>query len=171
MFNVVLIGMPGAGKTVVGQALSERLAAAFVDTDHMIESRIGMSVPEVLAEFGEAEFRKIEKEVIMGLRDTTNAVIATGGGAVVDPENFEVLFSVGKVVALSASVKTLQKRLKGSSIPRPLLSENDAEMSPALLQDLFDKRQATYAKADVVVKTDGKSVDEIVETILANLKS
>lgn len=100
--NIILIGFMGVGKTTVGKLLSQRIGYRFIDTDELIVSTAGISIPDIFARYGEKYFRELEKRAIGHALRSSNVVLATGGGAVVDPANFLLLKERGCVIALDA---------------------------------------------------------------------
>lgn len=160
--NIVLTGFMGTGKTEVGKTLARVTGYVFVDVDAEIEKRLQMTVSAIFDTHGEAEFRRIETEVLRDLSRRTRSVIATGGGAVTSAENRSLLRSGGVVVCLTASTRTILHRVRGNS-DRPLLKAEN----PALrIQELLEARQPFYDQADVMVSTDGKRPKEIAEEII-----
>ena len=153
--NLVLIGMPSAVKTTVGQRLAELTGREFADTDRIIVDRIGMPIADYFAEHGEASFRAIEREVIGELSDRSGIVLATGGGAVLDPRNVRALRRNGCVVFLDRSPEKL-----AATPDRPLSS------SPEALEKLYRQRYELYRKAaDLHIYADG-TPDEAAKIIL-----
>lgn len=134
--NIVLIGMPSSGKTTVGKILSEKCGKELADTDEYIVKKIGMPISDFFARFGEAEFRKIEKEMVAELAATGGKVIATGGGAVLDPENVRSLKQNGVLVFLDRKVENLI-----ATDDRPLASRRSA------LEKLYAERYDIYCAA------------------------
>lgn len=134
--NIVLIGMPSSGKTTVGKILSEKCGKELADTDEYIVKKIGMPISDFFARFGEAEFRKIEKETVAELAATGGKVIATGGGAVLDPENVRSLKQNGVLVFLDRKVENLI-----ATDDRPLASRRSA------LEKLYAERYDIYCAA------------------------
>jgi shikimate kinase len=161
--HLVLVGLMGAGKTTVGAACATRLARPFVDTDDIVEATTGMSVSDVFAHQGEAGFRELERRAVADACATpTPAVIACGGGAVLDGDNRRRLHRAGYVVWLQAPPATLMGRVKDGS-ERPLLQGRGT----ATLERLAVVRAAAYeAAADAVVDTDGRTVPEVVDAVL-----
>ena len=161
--HLVLVGLMGAGKTTVGAACAARLGRPSVDTDDVVEANTGLSVTEVFATQGEARFRKLERQAVIDACETPRpAVIACGGGAVVDPENRRRLRRAGYVVWLQAPTTTLMARV-GTGVERPLLSGGGT----GTLERLAVVRAAAYeAVADAFVDTDGRTVDGVVEAVL-----
>jgi shikimate kinase/3-dehydroquinate synthase len=147
--DVVLVGLPGSGKTAVGRRLAQRHRARFVDLDDLIERRVGKPIPAIFAEEGEAGFRRHEREAVvsLGSADTGSAlrlVIATGGGAVVDPRNRWQLYRGRFPVWLDGAPEMLASRLARSSNVRPLVAGKDAL---ATLRQLAADRRRFYAPA------------------------
>jgi shikimate kinase len=161
--HLVLVGLMGAGKTTVGAACATRLARPFVDTDDVVEANTGMTVAELFAHEGEARFRKLERQAVVDACATlAPAVIACGGGAVVDADNRLRLHRAGFVVWLQAAPTTLMARVKAGS-GRPLLEGRGT----ATLERLAVVRAAAYeASADALVDTDGRTVHEVVDAVL-----
>jgi shikimate kinase/3-dehydroquinate synthase len=149
--DVVLIGLPGSGKSVVGRRLAGRHAAAFIDLDDRIESSVGRSIPEIFAEDGEAAFRALERGAIADLgpadaSDDIRRVIATGGGAVVDPRNRWALYRGRSTVWLDGRPEVLAQRLRRSPHVRPLVSGRDPI---GAIRDLGARRERFYAAASI----------------------
>ena len=161
--HLVLVGLMGAGKTTVGAACAARLGRPFVDTDDVVEANTGTSVAEVFATEGESRFRELERQAVADACATpAPAVIACGGGAVVDPENRRRLRRAGFVVWLQAPPATLMDRV-GTGTERPLLHGG----STATLERLAVVRASAYeAVADALVDTDGRTVDEVIDAVL-----
>ncbi len=156
MRTIFLIGMMGTGKTTVGKVLSERLGLAFFDTDIAVETNAGMSVRELFLAEGEAAFRLLEQSILHSV-PVENAVVATGGGIVLDADNRLWIQAKGDIVWLMAADETLRKRLAADG-GRPLLQGDIGEKLVALRKSrtaLYDKISA-YA-----VNVDDKSPDEI----------
>lgn len=144
--NLYLIGMMGAGKTTVGQAVAKQLGYQFFDTDAVIERVAGQSIPEIFAAVGESGFRDLESQVLGELCAYTRLAIATGGGIVLRRENWSYLRH-GAIVWLDVPFEHLLARLQADD-SRPLLQGEDLATK---LQTLLDQRQALYAQADVRV--------------------
>lgn len=163
--SLFLIGMMGAGKTSVGQLLAKRLAYRFFDTDVLIERVMGQSIPEIFAQQGEAEFRRIESRVLAELSACTCSIIATGGGIVLQPQNWGYLHH-GVVVWLDVPVTELQHRL-AQDTSRPLLQNADLG---AKLEQLSRDRRPLYAHADLCLTVSaGTSPEQVVEHLLEQL--
>jgi shikimate kinase len=155
--NVYLIGMPGCGKSTLGQVLAARLGYQFFDTDRMIEQLTQKTVAQVFAELGEAEFRDLETQVLGQLSAYTRLAIATGGGIVLRQQNWSYLRH-GAILWLDAPLAQLQQRLQADR-SRPLLQTEDLQTR---LQTLWSDRQRLYAQADVQV---GYQAEESVEQL------
>jgi shikimate kinase len=164
--NIFLVGPMGAGKSAVGRYLARLLKRSFLDSDAEIEHRTGVDIPFIFEKEGEAGFRRREREIIAELSGFEDIVLATGGGAVLDPANREVLASRGLVVYLEASVEQQLARTRQSS-HRPLLETPDpAERLATLLQ----QREPLYRElATLVVPTDGRQVREVAQEIRRKL--
>ncbi len=144
MRNIVLIGMPGCGKSAVGKALAEKTGKAFFDADAELVKAAGKTIPEIFAEDGEAEFRRMETETLCLLGKKSGAVIATGGGCVTVARNYDLLHQNGKIVWLKRSLDALPKD------GRPLSQKTD-------LQAMYEKRRGFYeAFSDAAVSNDGE---------------
>ena len=161
--HLVLVGLMAAGKTTVGAACATRLARPFVDTDDIVEANTGMSVSDVFAQQGEVGFRQLERRAVADACATpTPAVIACGGGAVLDGDNRRRLHQAGFVVWLQAAPATLSARVKDGS-ERPLLQGRGT----ATLERLATVRAAAYeAAADALVDTENRTVPEVVDAVL-----
>jgi shikimate kinase len=162
MPNVFLVGPMGSGKSAVGRQLARMLRREFRDSDAEIEQRTGVDIPFIFEKEGEEGFRRREREVIDELTGLEGIVLATGGGAVLDPENRRVLASRGLVVYLEASVEQQLERTRLSS-HRPLLETPD----PAeRLASLMRQREPLYRElAALVVHTDGRVVRQVAQEI------
>jgi shikimate kinase len=156
----------GSGKTAVGRRLAERLGLEFVDSDAEIEARTGVDIPYIFEREGEAGFRAREREVLDALTCREGVLVATGGGAVLDPGTRERLRTRGCVVYLRTSVRQqLARTRRGDG--RPLLRNPDPR---GTLERLMLQRAPLYeATADLTVDTDGCRVDAVVEEIAARL--
>lgn len=162
MSNVFLTGFMATGKTVVGQALASRLGWRFVDLDREIEHTMGASVAEIFSRFGEAEFRSQEREAVERCCRLREAVVASGGGAVVDPRSRTAMRAAGKLVCLTADVETLLVRL-GPAAGRPLLADSAGREQK--IRSLLAERASAYADVDLTVDTSGRTPVEVADSI------
>jgi shikimate kinase len=162
--NVFLIGPMGSGKTAVGRQVARLLDRPFIDSDHEIELRTGADIPLIFEREGEAGFRKREHDAIVALTAQTGVVLATGGGAVLDPDNRRVLAERGWVVYLETSVAQQAERA-GRTRHRPLLSSGDPRRR---LEELMQIREPLYREiADFVAVTTRKRVAHVAGQIVA----
>lgn len=161
--NIFLVGPMGAGKTTVGKRLAETRGMEFIDSDNEIEVRTGVDIPLIFEKEGEEGFRRREKLVIAELAQRSHVVLATGGGAVLDPESRQWLAARGMVVYLYASVdQQLQRTARTDH--RPLL-QNVPDRRQTL-QQLFDVRDPLYREiADLIVHTDGRNARVLAREI------
>lgn len=163
--NIILTGFMGAGKSTVGRRLARRLGYAFHDLDELIVAREGRSIPAIFAAAGEDYFRECESAVLAEQVGVTRAVFSTGGGLVCREANRMLMRQLGRVVYLRAGWATLEQRLrKGRG--RPLA---DPAQGWEPVRALWASRQAWYETADVVIDTDGRTVDEVIAAIVASL--
>jgi shikimate kinase len=165
--NIFLVGLMGAGKTTVGRALAKKLNKRFIDSDHEIEARTGVSIPLIFEIEGEASFRHRETEVIRDLTAQSDIVLATGGGAILRPENRECLKTRGTVIYLRASVNSILQRTSHDK-NRPLLQTANPRQR---IEQLAQEREPYYLEvADFVVETGRPNVQSLVQTIVAQLE-
>lgn len=160
--NLALVGFMGSGKSTVGRQVAGELGFEFVDADTLIEERAGISITEIFSTEGETEFRKMEREVIDGLSERKKLVIATGGGAVVDPENLTSLKKHALVICLWANAETIHKRTKHQS-HRPLLQQSDPLVT---IRQMLAEREPHYKQADVIVNTEMRPQREVAAQVL-----
>jgi shikimate kinase/3-dehydroquinate synthase len=164
--NIFLVGLMGAGKTTIGRLLARRLNMRFIDSDQEIEARTGASIPWIFEIEGEPSFRRREADVIRDLSAQNGIVLATGGGAVLDPASRALLARRGTVVYLRASVGSILQRTAHDK-NRPLLQTADPRRK---LEDLTAQREPLYREiADLVIDTGRPNVQSMVQTILDQL--
>jgi shikimate kinase len=157
--SVVLVGMMGAGKSSVGRRLAARLGVGFIDADTEIERAAGMSIPDIFAEHGESYFRAGEARVIARLLDDGPQVLATGGGAVMDPNTRALIRTKGISVWLKADLDVLLKRTRRRG-DRPLADK---------IKELLPEREPIYAQAEITVQSRDEPHETIVDEIIAAL--
>ena len=168
--HVVLIGLPGAGKSTIGKLAAERAKRAFLDFDREIERRQSQLVTEIFAERGEQFFRQLERELTQEVAEVGGMIVAPGGGWIVDPANIALLKGRAHIVWLKVRPEVAIVRLRGEALLRPLLVRPDplAEM-----KKLLQEREALYAQADHLINTEMVSLEQAVERVaqLASVKS
>lgn len=165
--NIFLIGPMGSGKSAVGRQLARQLKLEFFDSDAEIEHRTGVDIPYIFEKEGETGFREREREVIDALTQLSNAVIATGGGAILLPENRERLASRGRVIYLHTGIEQQLERTRHGR-QRPLLYTENPE---ATLRELMAVRLPLYESiAEITVLTDGRQVRAVADEIVQRLK-
>ncbi len=164
--NIFLIGLMGAGKTTIGRQLASELSMQFLDSDHEIENRTGVTVTHIFDIEGEEGFRKRETAMLDELTQKQGIVLATGGGAVLKAENRKFLMSRGTVVYLYANIKTLLERTRRDR-NRPLLQTADPE---AKLRELFEQRDPIYREiADIIIDTGKDNIRLAIQEIIKKL--
>ena len=167
MSRIALVGLPGSGKSTVGRQLARRLQLPFIDSDPVIEQRLGCSIREYFEREGEDSFRDVEEAVIDDLTQNHEGVLSTGGGSVLRPLNRERLRMRGHVVYLRSSPEEVFRRLR-HDVSRPLLQVSDPL---ARLRDLFAGRDPLYREAaHFVVETGRPSVATLVNMIVMQLE-
>ncbi len=166
--NVALIGFMGTGKTAVGQVLAKELNMSFLEMDALISSKAGKPIPEIFEEDGEIGFREIEIEIAKRVAAERHAVIACGGGVVLNWINIERLRESSVVVLLTASPSETLKRVSKEVGQRPLLEGED---SLTRIRQMLRFRQPFYARAaDISVNTSRRSIAGVTEAIVAELR-
>jgi shikimate kinase len=164
---LVLVGMPGSGKSTVGRQLARRLAVPFHDSDHEIEQRLGCSIREYFDREGEAAFRDVEQRTLDELSRQDPGVLSTGGGAVLRPANRQRLREAGKVVYLRSTPEEIYRRIRHDTT-RPLLQVDNPL---AKLRELYAERDPLYREtAHFVIETGRPSVPTLVNMVLMQLE-
>lgn len=164
---MALVGMPGSGKSTVGRQLARQLGLEFVDSDSVVEQRLGMPIRDWFAQHGEEAFRDIEQSVIDELSQLNDAVVATGGGAVLRPSNRNALHSRCHVFYLRSSPDELFRRLRHDT-QRPLLQVQDPLKK---LRDLYRDRDPLYRRtAHFVIEAARPSVQALTSMVLMQLE-
>jgi len=167
--NLIITGFSGTGKSLVAKEVARRLNWDFLDTDDEIVKQSGKAIAEIFRQDGEARFRELERETIKKAYRQRPTVIAIGGGAIVDPQNYELLAKTGLIVCLEAKPEIIYERLFREAARSP-----ETEVRPLLATDnplerirqLKASRQPSYAKADWTIHTDGLSVSEVAEEVI-----
>ncbi len=164
--SIVLVGMPGSGKSSIGRRLAPKLGMNFVDADaEIIKAANGMTIPEIFAKHGEAEFRSLEARVIGRLLEEKPSVIATGGGAFMNADTRASARRNAVSIWLKADIPVLLRRVKRKN-DRPLLRGDDPE---GTLKQLLSQREQTYAEADIIIISRESPHEAVVEEIVDNL--
>ena len=163
---IVLIGLMGTGKSTVGKRLAARLHLPFVDADHEIEHAAGLGIPEIFARYGEAEFRDGERRVLARLIDGKPKVIATGGGAFMQPETRALILEKTIAIWLDADIDVLVERVGRRDGSRPLLANRDPRQ---VLTELAAIRNPVYALAPIHVRSEPQPHEATVDAIMGAL--
>jgi len=165
--SIVIIGFMGTGKSSTGKALARKTGLPRLDTDEIVSSGFGLEVMEVFARFGEEKFRDAESEALGRLSKAGPAIIVTGGGIVLRPENVKMLRELGRVVSLEADEETLFRRISQRAT-RPLLQTEDPR---ATLVELLRARAPLYREAaDVRVDTSRLTHEEVADAVLKSIE-
>jgi shikimate kinase / 3-dehydroquinate synthase len=167
--NLIITGFSGTGKSLVAMEVALRLNWDFLDTDDELVKQTGKPIAEIFRQDGEGKFRELERETIRKACQQRQTVIAIGGGAIVDPQNYELLAQIGLIVCLEAKPETIYERLFREAARSP-----ETEVRPLLATDnplerirqLKASRQPHYAKANWTIHTDGLSVSEVAEEVI-----
>jgi shikimate kinase/3-dehydroquinate synthase len=167
--NLVITGFSGTGKSLVAKEAARRLNWDFLDTDDEIVRQTAKPIAEIFRQDGESKFRGLEREAIKRACRQKQTVVAIGGGAIVDPQNYELLAKTGLIICLEAKPETIYERLFRAAIRSP-----QAEVRPLLTVDnplerirqLKASRQPHYAKSDWTIHTDGLSISEVAEEVM-----
>lgn len=171
---IYLAGFMGAGKSTVGPILANTIGWDFYDLDKLIEKKENRKIRDIFEQSGEAYFRNVESKTLKDLSECSNAIIALGGGAIINKDNFNLMKRTGKIVYLKASPEHIYERLKHKR-DRPILLNASGEgvTKQELMQKinkLFDERKRYYENADITVETDnipvGRTVDDLAHLIL-----
>lgn len=163
MKNIVLTGFMASGKTTVGMVVAKKLNLMFYDTDKIIEEQEGRSVSEIFNEFGEKYFRELENKLAISLKNIENAVIATGGGFVINPQNIELMRLNGVIVNFKTTPEIIEHRMFNAKNTRPILENN------SLLEvlEIFNQRKIYYNNNDICIKlTEDMDIEECADLVV-----
>lgn len=169
MAKLAIIGFMAVGKTSVAKLLAGRLNYEMIDTDEWIAEEQDMSIGEIFDAFGEAYFRQLEHEMILRCTQMDNVVIATGGGAVLSAKNRAVLKEECFLISLTTHPQVILQRVQADGQTRPLLISDSEEPYQRICR-LQEERSAFYQEADLLIDTSDKSLLEIVELIVEQLR-
>ncbi len=165
-YNIVLIGFMGVGKSSIAAYLHQTLSMDVIEMDQVIEQQQQMTISEIFRIHGEEYFRNLETQLLIDMQSRKNVIISCGGGVAMRDENVKEMKKNGKVVLLTANPRTILERVKHSE-ERPLLNGRKNVES---IEKLMEARRAKYeAAADLIVETDGKSVEEIGKEMVEKL--
>ena len=160
--HVILVGLPGAGKTTVGEGVAKVLGRAFLDLDREIERRQGTTIAQIFAERGEYQFRQYEQKLTEELRGVGGMILSPGGGWVASPENVALLRPPGRIIYLRVRPETALKRMGPERSTRPMLFRPDPLVE---LRRLLDARRKAYESADQTIDTEFQSVHEVINKV------
>jgi shikimate kinase len=160
--HLILVGLPGVGKTTIGRAAARRLGRDFLDFDQEIERRAGMDVREIFRLKGEEHFRELEFALTKELSTSGGMVLAPGGGWITQERSVELLRSAGRIIYLRASPEAVAKRLRRVET-RPLLAGRDPVVA---LRELYEKRRALYETADTVLDTESLMRQQLIAKVV-----
>jgi len=165
--NIVLIGFMGTGKSAVADYLSVELGFPIIDIDQVISNLEKKSIVDIFATHGEAYFRDVESRILSQLTIEKNTIISCGGGIVMTTGNIEKLKEIGFVVLLTASPRTVLRRVEEND-ERPLLTDR---MNIGFVTELMEQRREHYRRAaDIVIDTDDKSVSQVGDELLEQMR-
>lgn len=166
--NIILVGMPGSGKSTIGEALALKLNLKFIDTDKLIEKEMGLSIADIFKKYGETFFREKEREWILKNYNIKKTVISTGGGMPVYFNNMEILNKMGITVFLDVDLKIIKKRLEKDS-HRPLINEKENIVD--MVNNLFNSRKTYYSKCSIHLSPKDESPEDIALFIKEKIKN
>ncbi|MFA5256820.1 MAG: shikimate kinase [Opitutales bacterium] len=160
--NLYLIGFMGVGKSAVGRFIAKALNMRFIDSDHAIEEKSGLTIPAIFESMGEAAFRQMERDFITSGHPEHGCVVSCGGGLPVEPGMRELLLSKGVVVCLFASESTIVERTSRND-KRPMLQGDDPV---GRIRELMDKRLPIYMNTGTGISTENRSLTEVVDHVV-----
>jgi len=163
---IFLIGFMGCGKTTWARKLAAKLECEFMDLDHVLEAKVGMTIPEYFSTHGEDNFRQLESEVLKQTEYPANAVISAGGGLPCFFDNMDWMNSQGKSIYIKLSPKTLADRLENAKTIRPVLQGKKGDELVAFIEGKLAEREPYYLQATCVVDGIDMSVEKLEEAII-----
>lgn len=163
----VLVGLPGSGKSTVGNLVAETLGRTFLDFDVEIERREGMPISQIFGERGEAGFRQLERKITEELKDFGNMIVAPGGGWIMDAEGVALIRPPAVLIYLRVKPETALKRLSSGAVSRPLLNRPDPLGE---ITKLFEARRMEYQKADIEIGTELLTPQQVAAEILSKIQ-
>ena len=162
--HLVLVGLPGAGKSTIGKLVAKALGWPFLDFDVELERRMGKSIARQFSEFGEAAFRAREVALTRELVTAPSTVLAPGGGWITSPEVVDLVRPPGQIVHLRISTATALRRVSRARVVRPLLKTSDPKAS---MEALWERREALYNQADLTINVEVVDSQRVVKQIVA----
>lgn len=166
--HIVLVGLPGSGKSTVGALLATKLGRPFLDFDAEIERRQGMPISQIFGERGEPAFRELERVLTEEVKEQDSMVLAPGGGWVSDPKTVSILRPPSKLIYLRVRPETALKRLGAATASRPLLNRPDPL---AELNNLLEQRRMAYQGAELEIGTEMITPEQVTEQIAEKLSA
>ncbi|HKV56518.1 MAG TPA: shikimate kinase [Candidatus Binataceae bacterium] len=176
--KLILTGFMASGKSAVARALSRRLGWRLIDCDAEIAARAGKPIQQIFRDSGEAQFRALERSIIAEIAadrrrcpqcgEPRAAVVATGGGAIVDDANFAALSACGVIICLSARPDVIARRIGSGAKARPMLTQSGTGLKQRIIE-LMDARREAYARAAITVDTSERNIEQVVDAILKAL--
>lgn len=163
--RLFIIGYKSSGKTTIGKKLAQRLKMEFIDLDHAIEARENKTIPEIYTEIGDANFRKLEWEVLREIVKKDNIVVSTGGGAPCHCNNMNLMEEYGDVLYIHLDNDTLVSRLKKATKDRPIVLNKTDEELRVYVADMRDRCEHHYTRAKYTVEGKDLTVDKILEVL------
>ena len=160
--HVILVGLPGVGKTTIGRAAAKQLGRRFLDFDQEIERRAGLDVREIFRLKGEDHFRQLEFELTEELSGSGGMILSPGGGWITQPKSVELLRKAGRIIYLRASPEAVARRLRRVET-RPLLAGRDPVLA---LRELYERRRGLYETADVVLDTERLARQQLIAKVI-----
>jgi shikimate kinase len=160
--HLILVGLPGVGKTTIGKGAAKALARPFLDFDQEIQRRTGMEVREIFRLRGEDYFRSLERTLTEELSTSGGMILSPGGGWITQTDSVELLRRAGRIIYLRASPESVARRLRRVET-RPLLAGRDPVVA---LQELYEKRHALYETADVVIETERFARQQLINKVV-----
>ncbi len=162
---VFLVGFMGCGKTTLGRKLAKYLDYAFIDLDHQLEAKVGVTIAEYFAKFGEGSFRKLESEVLKTTVYPANAIVSTGGGLPCFFDNMDWMNRRGKTIYIQLSPKTLADRLEHEKHKRPVLNGRTEDELIAFIEQKLQERDPVYTQANIIASGIGITPEKVLDLL------